>query len=65
MPTPVSVTMPMMMPTQAEAAMSGMPSRADFSNAPCRPDQVTRVRGLRKLSPTMAKSASVTARNGV
>jgi hypothetical protein len=44
-PTPVSVTTPMMMPTQADAAMSGTASRADFTSASCSPSHVIRVRG--------------------
>ena len=64
-PMPVSVTMPMMMPTHAAAATSGTTPRA----AVARPFSVrrtsSRVAALKLLVTTIATSESVTARNAV
>ena len=64
-PTPVSVTMPMMMPTHAAAATSGTTPRAALTSPVRVRRGSSRVAGLRLLTRTMATSESVTARNAV
>ena len=64
-PIPVRVTMPMMMPTDADAATSEMTSRDDLTNARMMSDTESRVRGLNAPTTTIASSDRLTARNGV
>ena len=64
-PMPVRVTMPMMMPTDAEAAMRETTSRADFTKALTTSWIDRRVRSLNAPTTTMPTSDAVTARNGV
>ena len=64
-PTPVSVTMPMMMPTQAAAATSGTTPRAAVTRLRIVKRQSRRVALCRLLTATITTSDSVTARNAV
>ena len=64
-PMPVRVTMPMMMPTDADAATSETTSRADLTKACTMSRSDRRVRGLNAPTTTMPARAADTARNGV